>query len=159
MSLAGKHIYNRYFDEIQRRIRSKDAKGVMTQFDELAELVLNHTIAPMHYYYLLNGVDPNEWLSKNEGYKRYKNPESSPIFWLHKIKSGVADLTYGQVALIKMEEIRIKVRTEIEIRQEREDEARQEHERQEAERMKEFSVKGTPFDRNWKIRPPRKETR
>lgn len=155
MSVAGKHIYNRYFDEVQKKIKAKNPEGVLNDFQKLSELVLNRVIAPIHYYYLLNGVDPNEWLSSKDGYKRYKKPEDSPLFWLNnfKIEGG----TLAHIAMARMDEVDAEIRSRIDKEQEAKEHLKAELRRSEDEEMATRNIKGTPFDKNWKIRPPGRE--
>lgn len=153
MSVARKHIYNRYFDEVQKKIKAKNPEGVLADFQKLSELVLNRAIAPIHYYYLLNGVDPNEWLSAKEGYKRYKKPEESPLFWLHKFKSESGG-TLAHLAMARMEEVEAEIRSRIDKEQEAKSQLIKEMRRAEDEEMASRSIIGTPFDKNWQIKPP-----
>ena len=156
MSIADKHIYNRYFEEIQRKIKAKNPEGVIADFQRVSEMVLNHTLAPIHYYYLLNGVDPNEWLSPEKGYKRYKKPEDSPLFWLRKFRQD-STTTLADVAMARMNEVQSEVKSKIDKEYQEKKRISDELKRLEDEELSKRSVVGTPFDLSWKIRPPRKE--
>lgn len=138
-------------------MKARDPRGVLEDFQKVSELVLNRTLAPILYYYLVNGVDPNEWLGADQGYKRYEKTEDAPIFWLSRFTDSGSGLTLSEVALSRMEQVKKEVKERID----RETEARElENAKRilaETDAMAPFSIKGTPFDKDWEIKPPGSE--
>jgi hypothetical protein len=159
MSLASKHIFNRLFTEVQEKMNKNEPNKVLDILERASQLALAKTISPIEYYYLTDGVDPNEWLNEKDGYKRYKKDSERPAFWLHKFRDQASGRTLGQIALAMEDVVREKIKKEIDQKYEG---IKHQQEQEEQDLLKEkrsqgLTLEGTPFGRDWVIKPPRRE--